>query len=99
MYDIVSLGELLIDFTESGVSPSGMRLFEQNAGGAVTNLLCAAARCGAKTGFIGKVGRDMHGDFLKKAMLGAARGATARRSPTSETSRFTVPAWPSITWM
>ena len=71
MYDIVSLGELLIDFTESGVSPSGMRLFEQNAGGAVTNLLCAAARCGAKTGFIGKVGRDMHGDFLKKAMLDA----------------------------
>ena len=71
MYDIVSLGELLIDFTESGVSSSGMRLFEQNAGGAVTNLLCAASRCGAMTGFIGKVGRDMHGEFLKKAMLDA----------------------------
>ncbi|NLI53519.1 MAG: carbohydrate kinase [Clostridiales bacterium] len=71
MYDIVSLGELLIDFTESGISPAGMRLFEQNAGGAVTNLLCAASQCGAKTGFIGKVGRDMHGAFLKQAMLGA----------------------------
>lgn len=71
MYDIVSLGELLIDFTESGVSPAGMRLFEQNAGGAVANLLCAASQCGASTAFIGKVGRDMHGAFLKQALLGA----------------------------
>ena len=71
MYDIVSLGELLIDFTESGISPAGQRLFEQNPGGGVTNLLCAAAQCGAKTGFIGKVGHDMHGAFLKKAMEGA----------------------------
>lgn len=71
MYDIVSLGELLVDFTESGLSPAGMRLFEQNAGGAVTNLLCAASQCGAKTAFIGKVGNDMHGHFLKQAMLGA----------------------------
>ena len=68
MYDIVSLGELLIDFTQSGISPAGMRLFEQNAGGAVTNLVCAAAACGAKTAFIGKVGADMHGAFLKRAM-------------------------------
>lgn len=71
MYDIVSLGELLVDFTESGVSPAGMRLFEQNPGGAVANLVCAAAQCGAKTAFIGKVGADMHGRFLKEAMLGA----------------------------
>ncbi len=71
MYDIVSLGELLIDFTESGVSPAGMRLFEQNAGGAVANLICAASQCGAKTGFIGKVGADMHGAFLKRSMLDA----------------------------
>ena len=39
MYDIVSLGELLIDFTECGVSAAGQRLFEQNAGGAVGNLV------------------------------------------------------------
>ena len=71
MYDIVSLGELLIDFTESGRSPAGMRLFEQNAGGAVTNLLCAAAQCGAKTGYIGKVGADMHGAFLKQSLIDA----------------------------
>lgn len=68
MYDITSIGELLVDFTESGLSPSGMRLFEQNAGGAVTNMVAAAARCGAKTAFIGKVGDDMHGHFLCEAM-------------------------------
>ncbi|MEG1548670.1 MAG: carbohydrate kinase [Clostridia bacterium] len=68
MYDISAIGELLVDFTECGSSASGMRLFEQNAGGAVTNMLAAAARCGASTAFLGKVGSDMHGYFLKKAM-------------------------------
>ena len=71
MFDIVSIGELLVDFTESGTSGAGMRLFEQNAGGAVTNMLAAASCCGARTAFIGKVGEDMHGHFLKSAMEGA----------------------------
>lgn len=64
-YDITALGEALIDFTEAGRSPSGMRLFEQNPGGAPANLLSAAARFGAGTAFIGKVGCDMHGKYLK----------------------------------
>lgn len=68
MYDITALGELLIDFTESGISQSSMKLFEQNPGGAVANVLAAAARCGRKTAFIGKVGRDMHGLFLKHTL-------------------------------
>ena len=37
--DITALGELLIDFTPAGVSQQGMRLFEQNPGGAPANLL------------------------------------------------------------
>lgn len=93
MYDIVSLGELLIDFTQSGVSADGMRLFEQNAGGAVTNLLCAASRCGAKTGFIGKVGRDMHGAFLRQTMLDA--GVEMRALIETE-SFFTTLAFVSL---
>ena len=71
MYDIVSLGELLVDFTQSGLSPAGMRLFEQNAGGAVANLVAAAARCGAKTALLAKVGADMHGRFLKQSLSDA----------------------------
>lgn len=65
MFDITGLGELLIDFTQSGYSQNGMRLFEQNPGGAVANVLSAAARFGLKTAFIGKVGSDMQGEFLK----------------------------------
>lgn len=68
MVDITSLGEFLIDFTECGLSPAGMRLFEQNPGGAVVNLVAAAAKLGASTAFIGKVGEDMHGAFLKRAL-------------------------------
>ena len=68
MYDVIALGELLIDFTDAGKSADGMRLFERNPGGAVANVLCALARLGQKTGFIGKVGADMHGDFLKRTL-------------------------------
>ena len=66
--DIVALGELLIDFTEAGKSSSGKKLFEQNPGGAPANLLTVAAHMGYQTEFIGKIGADMHGDFLKKTL-------------------------------
>lgn len=55
--DIAALGELLIDFTEAGVSKSGMKLFEQNPAGAPANLLTVASHFGYKTSFIGKVGK------------------------------------------
>ena len=66
--DIAALGELLIDFTEAGYSKDGMKLFEQNPGGAPANLLTVASHMGYKTTFIGKVGTDMHGAFLKKTL-------------------------------
>ena len=68
MFDIVALGELLIDFTYHGRSENGMRLFEQNPGGAPANMLCAASNLGSSTAFIGKVGRDMHGDYLRRVL-------------------------------
>lgn len=67
-FDIVALGELLIDFTQQGVSSTGMRLFEQNPGGAPANLLAAVARLGSSTAFIGKVGADAHGAFLRQTL-------------------------------
>ena len=63
-YDVVALGEFLIDFTPAGNTDSGMKLFEQNPGGAPVNMLTAAGKAGLKTAFIGKVGDDMHGNFL-----------------------------------
>jgi fructokinase len=68
MFDLVALGELLVDFTELGISENNQRLFEQNPGGAVANVACAASRLGTKTSFIGKVGNDMHGVFLASTL-------------------------------
>jgi len=65
-FDVVALGELLIDFTPAGLSATGMRLFEQNPGGAPANMLTAVSRAGLKTAFIGKIGADMYGDFLRQ---------------------------------
>ncbi len=65
MYDLVGVGELLIDFTPSGKSAKGFPVFEQNPGGSVANMLAAAARLGSKSAFIGKAGRDFFGAFLK----------------------------------
>lgn len=68
MYEITALGESLIDFTPNGVSEAGMRVFEQNPGGAPANALAVFAKFGEKAAFIGKVGNDMHGLFLKETM-------------------------------
>lgn len=64
----MALGELLIDFTEAGHSQGGRKLFEQNPGGAPANLLTVASHFGYRTSFIGKVGNDMHGKFLKRTL-------------------------------
>jgi len=68
MYDITALGELLIDFTPSGSQESGRILFEQNPGGAPANVLAALSNLQKKTAFIGKVGKDQFGFFLKNIL-------------------------------
>ncbi len=68
MVDLVAIGELLIDFTYHGISENGTRLFEQNPGGAPANVVCSASNLGLSTAFIGKVGRDMHGDYLRRVL-------------------------------
>lgn len=68
VYDVVGLGELLIDFTFSSNSAAGMKLFEQNPGGAPANVMCAISKLGGKTAFIGKVGQDMHGTYLRDVL-------------------------------
>lgn len=67
-YDVTALGELLIDFTENGVSGQGNPLFEANPGGAPCNVLAMLERLGHKTAFIGKVGKDFFGTQLKEAI-------------------------------
>lgn len=65
--DVTTLGELLIDFTETGLSSQGNPLLEVNPGGAPCNVLSMLQNYGRKTAFIGKVGDDMFGRFLTEA--------------------------------
>ncbi|MCI8483055.1 MAG: carbohydrate kinase [Lachnospiraceae bacterium] len=67
-YDVTALGELLIDFTYTGVSEQGNSLLEVNPGGAPCNVLALLNKCGRTTNFIGKVGRDQFGDLLKDTL-------------------------------
>ena len=63
--DVTALGELLIDFTQNGISEQGNNIFEANPGGAPCNVLAMLCKAGKKTAFIGKVGNDMFGKLLK----------------------------------
>ena len=67
-FDVTALGELLIDFTENGVSGQGNPMFEANPGGAPCNVLAMLSKLGHKTSFIGKVGKDFFGEQLKSAV-------------------------------
>ena len=62
--DVISLGELLIDF----ISTDGGVTFRRAAGGAPANVAVACSRLGLKSGFIGKVGDDGFGRFLRSTL-------------------------------
>lgn len=64
MSEFVTFGELLIDFTPAG-EQDGRKLFMQNAGGAVSNVAAAIAGFGIPASFVGMVGNDVFGHFLK----------------------------------
>lgn len=67
-FDVVALGELLIDFTENGTSSQGNTVYEANPGGAPCNVLAMLNKAGRKTAFIGKVGQDIFGNRLKATL-------------------------------
>ena len=63
-FDVAALGELLIDFTQNGLSEQGNPLFEANPGGAPCNVLAMLRKLGKRCAFIGKVGQDGFGRQL-----------------------------------
>ena len=68
MMDITAIGEVLIDLTQTGVNVQKVPLFAANPGGAPANVAVAAARLGANTAFIGKVGQDGFGAYLTRVL-------------------------------
>lgn len=89
-YDVVALGELLIDFTENGMSEQGNLLLEANPGGAPCNVLAMLQKLGHKTAFIGKVGKDMFGEQLKATLIevGITTGGLVKDEQVSTTLAF-----------
>jgi Sugar kinases, ribokinase family len=63
-YDVIALGELLIDFAPYSTNEAGYPILSANPGGAPGNFLAALARYGCKTAMIGKVGDDSFGRAL-----------------------------------
>lgn len=94
-YDVTAIGELLIDFTETGISLQGNPLLEANPGGAPCNVLAMLSRLGKKTAFIGKVGNDYFGRQLKSAAeaagLDMAGLAVSEKVPTTLAFVHTLP--------
>ena len=64
-FDVVALGELLVDFPQNGKSEQGNTLFEACPGGAPCNVLAMLRKLGKRCAFVGKVGDDMFGRLLK----------------------------------
>ena len=94
-YDVVALGELLIDFTQNGLSAQGNPLLEANPGGAPCNVLALLSKLGHKTAFLGKVGQDGFGDQLADALTEVGidtRGL--RRDPVVHTTLAVVHTHP-----
>ncbi len=68
--DVVCLGELLIDMfpVEMGCRLVEVSAFSPKPGGAPANVAVAAARLGAQSAFIGKVGEDAFGHYLAEVL-------------------------------
>ena len=78
-YDVIALGELLIDFTMNGRSDQGNNMFEACPGGAPCNVLALLNRMGKKTAFVGKVGEDQFGRLLRDTITEAGIDASNLR--------------------
>lgn len=86
MTEITTIGEVLIDLTQTGVNGQNVPVFAANPGGAPANVAVAAARLGASAAFIGKVGRDGFGAYLTGVLTENgvdASGVRADETPTT----------------
>ena len=68
MIDVLAVGEILIDFTENGLSSQGNKVFEANPGGAPANVLAALRKHGKNVALVAKVGKDGFGKILTSAL-------------------------------
>ena len=92
-YDVVALGELLIDFAPHSVNEAGYPVLSANPGGAPGNFLAALTKYGCRTAMIGKVGDDAFGKALVKTLEDAGIDARGIRI---DPNAFTTLAFVSL---
>ena len=93
MFDVVALGELLIDFAPKSVNEAGYPVLSANPGGAPGNFLAALTKYGCRTAMIGKVGDDAFGRLLIQTLADAG---IETRGIISDPAVFTTLAFVSL---
>lgn len=68
-YDVVALGELLVDFNAQRSNDFDSVVYESNPGGAPCNVLAMLSNLHKRTAFIGRIGNDFLGDVLMQRVL------------------------------
>lgn len=89
-YDVVCVGEVLVDLTQVGTDGRGVALYERNPGGAPANLAAAVAKLGLAAAFVGAVGNDPMGNFLVETLgdCGVDTGLVRRTDEACTTMAF-----------
>ncbi len=85
---IVTLGEVVADVYRER-APSDVELpFTARPGGAPANVAVAAAKLGAEAGFVGRLGDDLFGEFILRALeaVGVDVSAVLRQPPPTRTT-------------
>lgn len=93
MYDVVALGELLIDFSFVAADRDGYPMLKAAPGGAPGNFLAALSRYGVCTALIGKVGQDAFGSLLLRTL---AQAGISAKGMAVDPSAFTTLAFVTL---
>ncbi len=67
-YDVVAIGEPIIDFVELPPSPRGNLVYEAYTGGGACNVLAQVSAYGGRAAVIGAVGKDLFGEFVSRKL-------------------------------
>ncbi|HEX2543739.1 MAG TPA: sugar kinase [Ramlibacter sp.] len=87
--DILALGEPMVEFNQTG--EGGGRLYLQGFGGDTSNAAIAAARQGARVGYVSAVGDDVYGRMLRELWRGeGVDHASVRTDPEAFTAVYFV---------
>lgn len=90
MFDILAIGEVVIDFSPLEASADGNPVYEAQPGGAPSNLLAGASKLGARTGLLGAIGGDLLGKFLRMVLQRSGIDSTGLQEVDDAPTPFTI---------